>query len=179
LLLGALVLPAPAHADRDKAKAEYAEAVRRYDLNEFRAALLHFKQAYLEYEEPSFLFNIAQCHRQLGDKQQAVLFYRSYLRKVPDAPNADEVHRLISSLEAASAQEQVSAPPPTVTSAPPATATANAQLVKTAPAKKALVYKKWWLWTTVGLVAAGGAVALGLTLGSRGEPTLSTVRAMP
>jgi hypothetical protein len=35
----------PAHADRDKAKSEYEEAVRRYDLNEFQTALEHFKQA--------------------------------------------------------------------------------------------------------------------------------------
>jgi Tetratricopeptide repeat len=48
---------------------------------------------------PAFLFNIAQCHRQLGNKQEAIKFYRSYLRKVPDAPNAEEVRKLIASLE--------------------------------------------------------------------------------
>ena len=109
-----------------------------------------------------------------------MLFYRSYLRKVPDAPNADDVHQLIASLEAAIAKDKANAPP-TLTIPPQqaTTATANEQRVKTASATKTPVYKKWWLWTAVGVVVAGGAVGLGLGLGSHGEPTLSTVRAMP
>lgn len=99
-------------ADRDKARAAYEEAVRRYDLNEFQTALEYFKKAYLEYEEPSFLFNIAQCHRQMGDKQQAILFYRSYVRKVPDAANADEVRHLIATLDSALQREKEAAPVP-------------------------------------------------------------------
>src|SRR5438046_999838 len=89
-----ICLCSTANADREKAKQEYREAVQRYDLNEFKTALEHFKAAYIEFEEPSFLFNIAQCYRQLGDKQQAVLFYRSYVRKVPTAPNVGEVKQL-------------------------------------------------------------------------------------
>jgi tetratricopeptide (TPR) repeat protein len=34
------------------------------------------------------------------------------------------------------------------------------------PADKTPVYKKWWLWTTIGLIVAGGAVAGGV-LGAR------------
>lgn len=167
-----------AHADRAKAKTEYEEAVRRYDLNEFPAALEHFKQAYLEYEEPTFLYNIAQCHRQLGDKQQAVLFYRSYLRKVPDATNADEVRQLIANLEASIARDKASAAATPTVAPSPTPATTNVQLTQPPPPKSP-VYKKWWLWTAVGVVVAGGAVGLGLGLSGHGEPTLSTVRAMP
>jgi hypothetical protein len=37
-----------------------------------------------------------------------------------------------------------------------------------APAKKP-VYKQWWLWTVVGVVVAGGAVAAGVLLGGQGD----------
>lgn len=42
-----------------------------------------------------------------------------------------------------------------------------------APAKTP-VYKKWWLWTIVGVVVAGGATAAGLLLSNKGDKT-STV----
>src|SRR5215471_9023085 len=77
--------------DKEAARREFLEGTRRYDLTEFAPALEAFKRAYLAYEDPAFLYNIAQCYRQLGEKQSAVKFYRSYLRKVPDAPNGDEV----------------------------------------------------------------------------------------
>ena len=32
------------------------------------------------------------------------------------------------------------------------------------------VYKKWWLWTIVGVVIAGGAVGLGVGLTQRQTP---------
>src|SRR6202012_3844268 len=85
--------------DKAAARAAFAEGQRRYDLNEFEAALAAFKQAYLAYEEPVFLYNIAQCYRQLGNRTEAIKFYRSYLRKVPDAANRREVQELVATLE--------------------------------------------------------------------------------
>ena len=39
----------------------------------------------------AFLFNIAQCHRQLKNHSKAIFFYEGYLRETPDAPNKEEV----------------------------------------------------------------------------------------
>jgi tetratricopeptide (TPR) repeat protein len=115
LLLGVLGAAGVARADNKTAAREsFREGTRQYDLNEFKLALDAFKRAYLQYEEPAFLFNIAQCHRQLGEKPEAVKFYRTYLRKVPAAQNRDEVERIIATLEAA-IEQSVKAKPPTGT----------------------------------------------------------------
>ncbi len=56
-----------AHAEnRARAREAYQAASQHYDLGEFQQALELFKEAYRNYEEPAFLFNIAQCHRALG-----------------------------------------------------------------------------------------------------------------
>src|SRR4051812_2999579 len=103
----ALVLSLTARAeDKDAARKASAEGQKYYNLNQFADALEAFKRAYWNYEEPSFLYNIAQCHRLLGHKKEAVDFYRSYLRNAPpDAANRAASQRMISELEAAIAQE--------------------------------------------------------------------------
>ncbi len=48
----------------------------------------------------------------------------------------------------------------------------------TARAQKRPVYKKWWLWTVVGVVAAGAAVGIGVGVtqsSSRFDAPLGTV----
>jgi hypothetical protein len=94
--------------DKEAARQAYIEGTRLYDLADFNAALQSFKKAYLNYEEPAFLFNIAQCHRALGDKGEAIRFYRTYLRKVPNAANHVEVEKIIANLEAAQASDRAS-----------------------------------------------------------------------
>ncbi len=159
--------------DKEAARQAYLEGTRRYDLNEFSTALAAFKRAYLAFEDPAFLYNIAQCYRQLGDKENAVRFYRSYMRKVPNAPNRDEVTGTITTLDVAIAADKAKARPPVVQVAPASAPTGGAlaapraseSLVATGPPKQTPVYKKWWLWTIVGIGAAGVAagIAVGLT----------------
>jgi tetratricopeptide (TPR) repeat protein len=104
-LLGAVVVcaqlaPAVVHADdKEAARTAFTEGTRRFDLADYSGALEAFKRAYLAYEDPSLLFNIAQCHRRLGNRTEAIQFYRTYLRKRPDAANADEVRRIVATLE--------------------------------------------------------------------------------
>jgi tetratricopeptide (TPR) repeat protein len=189
MILSALALtPVVARAgNKEAARADYLEGNRRYDLNEFDAALAAFKRAYLEYEDPAFLFNIAQCHRQLGQKSDAVKFYRSYLRKVPDAPNRAEVERLVATLEAQLSEDQAKQAAERERrekEAAAAAAAANAAHVSTAVSASAAppapprkpAYKKWWVWTIVGVAAAGAAtgIALGVT-SQRSEPLLMPV----
>src|SRR5437763_14279757 len=93
--------------DKNAARAAFDRGTRHYNLAEYPKALDEFREAYRNYPEPSFLYNIAQCYRQVGDKPNAIPFYRTYLRETPSAPNRDEVNRLISSLERAVAEEQM------------------------------------------------------------------------
>jgi hypothetical protein len=128
------------------------------------------------------LFNIGQCHRQLGHKQEAITFFRTYLREVSDAPNRDEVKRLMSTLEQEVAAERASkASPPQGPIEPPADARAHpsppAALVVTAPPNPVRHSRsRVWIW---GVVAGGAAaIALGVGLGvglssSERDPTPS------
>ncbi|HVU49781.1 MAG TPA: tetratricopeptide repeat protein [Polyangia bacterium] len=89
----------PARAEGGDAKARYMSGQSHYNLNEFTEALQDFKEAYRLHPDPAFLFNIAQCERQLGDFDEAIKFYRSYLRNKPDATNAREVQHKIDELK--------------------------------------------------------------------------------
>jgi tetratricopeptide (TPR) repeat protein len=94
-----LVTPLAFAEDRDKARELYRKGTQHYNLGEYSDALTAFKDAYRNYEDPTFLFNIAQCHRQLGARADAIRIYRSYLRESPNAPNREQVTRLITVLE--------------------------------------------------------------------------------
>lgn len=114
LFLIASTFPSLARAADNKQVARecYIEGKKQYDVGEFDKALALFKKAYLNYPEPTFLFNMAQCQRQLGDKVAAVRSFKTYLREYPDAPNRATVERIIGELEA----------PPATTPPPPANA---------------------------------------------------------
>src|SRR5579862_3647758 len=104
LLLAILAITATGRtaraAEPGDAKARYMSGQSHYNLNEFAEALQDFKEAYRLHPDPAFLFNIAQCERQLGELDEAIKFYRSYLRNKPDASNAREVQKKIDELRA-------------------------------------------------------------------------------
>lgn len=81
------------------AKARANRATGLYNLGHFQQALAEYEAAYMAVQDPPFLFNIAQCHRKLGNGKDAIAFYRSYLRVAPNAPNRPEVQRRIAELE--------------------------------------------------------------------------------
>jgi hypothetical protein len=178
IMMVLLVVSQPAQAaDKAKARAAYGRATQDYDLGEYTEALDEFKEAYRQYEDPSFLFNIGQCHRQLGDKPAAVRAYRTYLIKLPNAPNRALVLDMIAKLEKSIDEEQATkAAPPQGTMTPsgetppepepavaaPAPVAAEPVVARTAPPPHTPVYKKWWLWTIVGVVVVGAAVGIGV-----------------
>src|SRR5579862_2797883 len=99
--------------NKEAAREAYRVAKQQFNLGEYGGALEKFKEAYRNYEDPSFLFNIGQCERLLGHKQEAVRSFKTYLLNAPEAPNRDEVHATIDRLEAELKQERESqqAPP--------------------------------------------------------------------
>jgi tetratricopeptide (TPR) repeat protein len=191
-----VLLPTASHAaDKIKARELYRVGTQHYNLAEYDKALDSFKEAYRNYEDPIFLFNIGQCHRQLDHKQEAVGFYRAYLRNAPNAPNRDEVNALIAKLESAIAEENATkrmpppspiapaeGPPPVATApappstAEPATALSVGKQAEPPAAARKPVYKRWWLWTIVGVVAAGAAVgaAIAITQSAPSTPSVPT-----
>jgi hypothetical protein len=101
-----------AAAADEAASAHYKKGRSLYNVSEYRAALEEFKQAYVAHEDPAFLYNIAQCHRQLGNHREAVTFYKRFLAESPKAANRKEIERLISELDAKAAEAPPPAPDP-------------------------------------------------------------------
>jgi tetratricopeptide (TPR) repeat protein len=112
-LLGLLLLgfPSPARAaaaaDAEaQARTRFSEGNLAYDVGDFDKALKSFSEAYRLKPLPGFLFNMAQCHRQLGQYSRAAFLYRRYLSLEPNAASAPMVRELAQEMEAqARAQE--------------------------------------------------------------------------
>lgn len=90
----------------DKAKALFAEGNENYNLGEFDKALERYKLAYRVKPLPAFQFNIAQCHRKLGQHQEAIAMYQAYLVGVPNAKDKATVESLIAESRKAIADKQ-------------------------------------------------------------------------
>ena len=66
-----------------------------YELGQFDDAIDDFKRAYELTSAPGLFFNLAQVYRMKKDAEQALYFYSTYLRLVPDATNRADVEALI------------------------------------------------------------------------------------
>ncbi len=160
LVVALVTVAAQARADENKvaAKHHYEEGMKRYNLGDFAAAKTEFKAAYLAVPDPSFLFNLGQCARRLGEPEEELNYYRAYLRAQPDTPKRAEIEGFIGDAEA-ELKRRAAERPPTAIEAPKQLGAAPAP-VET-PAQR-----RWWIWAVVGggVAVAAGVVALVLAL---------------
>jgi tetratricopeptide (TPR) repeat protein len=162
----ALAAPDPEIA---RAKALFQRAEVHFSVGEFVRALELYKEAYKRKPLPGFLFNIGQCHRNLGQCDRAVFFYKQYLLRAGDPPNKEEVARLIEICERA--PRLPASVPATLPRSRPAvpTSTPESRVVRPplpppppAPIRRGL--RPGWFWSGVALSAAllGTGVATGV-----------------
>ena len=127
-------LSVPAVADKDAARKRWEQGTTAYNLGRFEVAINHFERAYEYHPSPAFLFNIAQCYRQMDDCERAVFFYKRYLSARPKASNRAEVQSRISELERrCSEQREIPKRPPTGTESPEVSALAAGETELTSP----------------------------------------------
>jgi hypothetical protein len=156
------------HQPSAEVKAHHDQGVKLYNLSDWSDAMEEFRAAYLIRPDPVFLFNIAQCERQLGRFEGAAQTYRAFLRESQElsADQASKVRALITQME--DAQRERPRKPPTgpapggLPLAPVAERSPSTGRPLPPPAKPPL-YKRWWLWAPVGVAAA--AIAIGLAVG--------------
>ncbi|RYZ40694.1 MAG: tetratricopeptide repeat protein [Myxococcaceae bacterium] len=99
-LQGVAQQEAPTAVSDAQARERFSDGNLAYDLGEFDRALKSFSEAYRLKPLPAFLFNIAQCHRQLNNPSRAAFFYRRYLALSSEEPaNADVVRELIAEMD--------------------------------------------------------------------------------
>ena len=183
--------PATAQDDVEAAKAHFHRGTRLYEVGEYRQALEEYKAAHLAKPDPAFLYNIAQCHRQLGDLEQAVTMYKRFLSASPNAVNRGEVEKRVAELEgelakrkgavdAQSAPVPASAPapspPPPLAPPPPVPVVAAPPLAVAAQPSPAGSSLRYLRWLGVGVTAAlvGGAIATGVSASSRYDDLKNT-----
>jgi tetratricopeptide (TPR) repeat protein len=174
------------------AAPEARELIRRgndlYRLSKFEEALVLYEKAYELDQRPSTLFNVAQCHRQLKRFDRALFLYRQYLRSNPPAAHRAIVDGIIAQMEQ-QARQEAPATPGTATSSGPDAPTAAPLLPRADAATPAAAaaagsasavpasrpwYRRWYVWTAVALVIAGGAVG-GAVAATRGSGVPTTV----
>ena len=100
------MFPKAAHADEVKSTALTHAAFERgkeeYGKKHYYSAAAAFDEAYRVGADPAMLFNKAQALRAAGDFKGALRSYEEFLRRVPDAPNTEEVKARIDELKRAS-----------------------------------------------------------------------------
>ncbi len=164
---------------------EYARGVELFAADRYAEAIVEFKSAYDRKPRALILFNIAQAYRKDGHFEEALVFYRRFLASATPAekaPVAEEAGRYVREIEENLAlqrklaeQKQPPPPPPPAPvvqqpqppplqapEPPPPKPVLIVDKPAPAPAKSTPVYKRWYLWTPVLLVAAGIAIGVGV-----------------
>jgi tetratricopeptide (TPR) repeat protein len=115
--------PAPklSEAQKRETREHYEKATKLYNLGKFTEAIAEYQAAYLVSADPVMLFNIAQCHKNAGQPDEAIRFYKNYLRNAPNAGNRANVEERIAEMErlVEERKRQAAALPPPTQSAPP------------------------------------------------------------
>jgi tetratricopeptide (TPR) repeat protein len=155
--------------------AQNDEAARRnfkvgsaaFEAGQYEDALRYFERAYALSPRPELLYNIGQAADRLRQDERAIEALEGYLAALPNAPNYDEVENRVAALKRVRDQQQAAPTPlPAVTLEPESAAQPVSTPVDEAEAKP--WFKKWWVWTTVGVIVAGGVTTAVLL--TRGEP---------
>ncbi len=83
-----------------KARELFSQGQKAYDVGQFQQALSLYSEAYKLKALPGFLFNIAQCHRQLGNyKDAAFAFGRFIDNSKPEDSNVQLARELIDDMQ--------------------------------------------------------------------------------
>jgi tetratricopeptide (TPR) repeat protein len=174
LILCASLTTARAESPAEKeARQRYATAQKLADGGHWSEALVEYRRSYELSHYPALLYRIAFCHDQLGHTAEALQSYKQFLAEQPESDRRPSVEARIAVLE-----RETNPPPPREApsgEATPANAAMSAAPGPSAPPRTPL-YKKWWLWTIVGVAAAGAAVGIGVgvALSQRFQPDLGS-----
>ena len=167
----ALLLAAPVRADSAKATAYFERGTRLYQVGEYEKALAEFKAGHVEEPDASFLFNIAQCHRLMGQPRAAITFYKRFLSLSPDTPMRGDVERKIKDLENELHRQPIPPAPPPIVTRPEPTPEAPAAPAPEIEDRHSLSESssRWpvWLGTAVTVGLAGAATAMTLNSNTR------------
>lgn len=147
--------------ERDsQCRRHYQDGLSRSEAEQYEAALVSYQSAYARVQAPLLLLSIGRMHHRCGRPEQAADAYRKLLSSsLPesDADFEEPARRFLQEAEAEIAKKTVKpeVPPQTKVDAP---------IQKPTGDERTPVYKKWWLWTAMGVAAAG--IIIGASVGA-------------
>ena len=151
-LLAAVLIAAwvgPAHGAEDRREVKGRKLFVR---GEYEKALDIYAELFAEKADPIYLRNIGRCNQKLKRPDKAIDAFREYLRRAHVKPaEREEIEGFIHEMEQLQAEQA-------------ATTTAPGAVLTSTPAEPAAdqepsLAHRWWFWTGVGAVVAGGVVA--------------------
>jgi len=172
-------------ADPAAARAHFDRGRAYFEVDEYRKAIGEFKAAHIEKPDPAFLYNIAECHRRLGELSEALQFYRRFLATAP----ADDKARPIVEQRVADLKTVGDEPKTAPADAPADTPAAGEQpgalgasaphaqpgatLIQTPAPRSAAAapfYTRSWFLITVGAVVVASAIGIWALSRTPGPP---------
>jgi iron complex outermembrane receptor protein len=100
-----LLLPRGALADeRTEARAHFKKGMAQIGEGHYEAGIAELKRAYEILPHPNVLYNVARAYVDIGDLENAVVYYKLYLEGAPK--DRDEVAQVVASLEARIRRQQ-------------------------------------------------------------------------
>jgi len=161
---GSSAAPIPfKNCERDsQCRRHYQDGLSRSEAEQYEAALVSYQSAYARVQAPLLLLSIGRMHHRCGRPEQAADAYRKLLSSsLPesDADFEEPARRFLQEAEAEIAKKTVKpeVPPQTTVDGPIRKPTAQGE-------ERTPVYKKWWLWTAVGVASAG--IIIGASVGA-------------
>jgi hypothetical protein len=198
--------PALAAARREADRKIEMQAREDFAAGRYAEALELFAKLYAETLHPVYLHNIGRCHQKMREPDKAIDAFRDYLAKSKKVSPDDRamIEGYIAEMEKLRDEQAAKIAPVPVAPSPAPTAPAAAPVAPSpatstveinvapapssppstsliavapaSPAKETPVYARWWFWTGVGALVAGG-VATALVLSSGTNRPACTVTA--
>jgi hypothetical protein len=196
LFAGAVLLAAVPRAMGANLESKERAAKKACLLGEVDKGAEILADLYVDTNDATYIYNQGRCFEQNGKNDQAVLRFKEYLRKAKNLKNEDRDATLkkIDELQGPTSKHEPqtvpapasdpalqpsAAPVPTPSATPvgppsaPVASTTDplgiSQSSPPAPEESPPVYKRWWFWTGIGAVVAGGVVT-GVLLSRKSAP---------
>src|SRR5450432_2917825 len=97
----------PEAVAKDRARLLFEKGVSAYREGRYYDAADIFLENNRLYQDPKFSYNIGKAFEGMNNQPSALRYYREYLRRLPDAPDAREVEGHVRQLEQALSQKGV------------------------------------------------------------------------
>lgn len=148
------------------------EAREHSQAGRFMAAKRAYEAAYARQPDPKLLFNLARVLHKADIPSDAAVYYRRYLDAGADN-SVEQRSKAQQFLDQAIREQSVREPSVRGDGTTPNPSVQQASSATTVPSdpressQTVPVYRKWWLWTSIGVLSTGIAVGIGLGMAVR------------